>query len=148
MAVIFTKNSKIRDPPTAMNTKIAPSLRAAALAAALFVVPAVFAANPDRPAEALAANGAVRIDSAGPYVEVGTYRVQVLAKLGSPSATLPDGTLLYSGYGIEDSSARATLVVRFADGRVSQLMLANSDAVVALRTRFRHASEKIDVASK
>ena len=38
-----------------MNIKIASPLRVAAFAAALFVVPAIFAANPDRPAEVLAA---------------------------------------------------------------------------------------------
>ena len=124
------------------------SLRATTLAVTLLVLPAAFAQTNDRAAQVLATTGSVRLESAGPYVGLGTYAIQVSAKLGSPSAILPDGTLLYAGFGIEGSSAHGTLVVRFTNGRVSFLSLASPAVVIALRTPAKTPGDKVLVATR
>lgn len=78
--------------------------------------------------------GTLAVKSAGPHVSVGTYRVQVSAKLGRPDLVLADGTWLYHSRRVAESDATGTLVVRFASGRVSSLALANATAVATLRT--------------
>ena len=88
----------------------------------------------DQAAELLARHGCVRLAAAGPHVEIGTFRVQVAAKLGRPHLVLPDGTWLYHDRQIEDSAAAGTLVVRFEAGRVSALVLATPAVIAALRT--------------
>lgn len=114
------------------------SLRTAALVAALLLLPAVASANEpataDRAESLLARRGSIPITAAGPYVEIGTYSIQVAAKLGRPSARLPDGTWLYEKFSVEDSAARGTLIVRFDQGRVSSLVLATPAVVAALRS--------------
>ena len=45
----------------------------------------------DHPARLLAVHGVIPVASAGPYVERGSARITVLAKLGKPSERLPDG---------------------------------------------------------
>jgi hypothetical protein len=121
-----------------MKTITASSLRAAALATSLFLLTlAAFAhdsAPSDRASALLASQGSIAVASAGPYVEIGTYAIQVTAKLGRPAASLPDGTWLYENFSAEDSAARGTLVVRFVQGRVSSLALATPAVVAALRT--------------
>ncbi len=88
----------------------------------------------DRAAELLARQGTVEIVAAGPFVEAGTFRVQVAAKLGQPDLKLADGTWLYHHHTIEGSSAEGTLVVRFTGkGRVSSLALVTPALVAALR---------------
>lgn len=89
--------------------------------------------SPDRasPSPRLAECGHVNVDAAGPYVERGTWRVQVLAKLGQPDAVLPDGALLYHGHVVPDTELRGTLVIRLQDGRVSQLALATPETITA-----------------
>lgn len=131
-----------------MKKILVSSLRAAALAATLFVLPAVFAHAPDRAAQILAATGSVRLESAGPYVNLGTYSIQVSTKLGAPSATLSDGSLLYNDFSIEDSAAHGTLIVRFIDGRVSSLSLASPAAVIALRAGTEKSGDKVLVATR
>ncbi len=124
------------------------SLRVAALAVTLLVLPAAFAQNPDRIAQALAATGSVRVDAVGPYVNVGTVRVQVFAKLGSPTATLPDGTWLYSDFLADGSDAHGTLVVHFNADRVSSLSLASPAVVVAMRNQAQKSGDKVLVAAR
>lgn len=92
---------------------------------------------PDAAASLLAKNGHVAVTSAGPFVAPGTFRVQVLAKLGRPDLTLADGTLLYHHRRIDASDATGTLVVRFNAGRVSSLALATPAVVTALRANPR-----------
>jgi hypothetical protein len=110
-----------------MKTSVVYSLRSIALAVTLtFATTSAFAKHtqpPDRAAELLARFGTISVDAAGPYVEIGTFRIQVMAKLGSPSAKLPDGTWLYRSFDAEDSEAHGILVVRFVNGRVSSLSL-------------------------
>ncbi len=126
-----------------MKATIASAFRAAALATVLGVLPAIaFATNPrpvDRAAQQLAFGGSVPVKSVGPYVEIGTYQIQVSVKLGQPSVKLPDGTWLYDHRAIEGSAAEGTLIVRFVAGRVSSLALASSNVVAALRATPKHA---------
>lgn len=109
----------------------------AALAAALFASPLALADSSapsrDTAAELLRRQGSLTITAAGAHVAPGTFRVQVAAKLGSPTLTLADGTWLYRGRGIEGSTAQGTLVVRFAEGRVQSLALVTDAVVAALR---------------
>jgi hypothetical protein len=105
------------------------------LSALLFAaIAAPFArAASDSAAELLARNGAIPLKQAGPYVEPGTLRVQVEAKLGRPDLTLNDGTWLYQNRHVGESTATGTLVVRFTGGRVSSLTLATPAVIAALR---------------
>jgi hypothetical protein len=99
----------------------------------------VFAAdaNGDRATQLLARDGTVRIAAAGPYVEIGTYRIQVVVKLGQPSAKLPDGTWLYQDRQIEGSTARGALVMRFTNGRVSSLSFVTPTVATAMLNQPR-----------
>jgi hypothetical protein len=101
----------------------------------------------DRAAELLARQGSVALTAAGRHVEIGTYRVQVSAKLGRPDLTLADGTWLYHGRRIEGSSAQGTLIVRFEGGRVSRLELATPAVVAALRLQPKAGGTEL-VATK
>lgn len=106
-------------------------------AATLALLPALAVAtdpvSTDEAARVLATTGIVTVKNAGPYVERGTYRIQVSTTFGRPSLVLPDGTWLYRGRAIKDSDARGTLVVRFHDGRVSELALATPVVIAALQ---------------
>jgi hypothetical protein len=121
-----------------MKTITVSFLRAAALAAALFLVPSLVSAaesSPaDRAAELLRSTDRIPVQSAGPYVEVGTYRIQVAVKLGRAETVLPDGTYLYPNFRAENSTAQGTLVVRFVRGKVSELYLAGPTVVASLRS--------------
>ncbi|MDB6093252.1 MAG: hypothetical protein JWM32_814 [Verrucomicrobia bacterium] len=117
-----------------MKNLLPSSLRTAALVIAISMAPAAFAQNADNAAQLLAATGSVRVSNVGPYVSVGTYRVQVSAKLGHPTTTLADGTWLFENFNADASAAAGTLVVNFAGGRVSSLSLATRATVLALRT--------------
>ena len=127
-----------------MKNFLISSLRAAALASTLLASSA-FAA--DRAADVLSATGSVKIESVGPYVSTGTYRVQVSAKLGRPTTTLPDGTWVYENFNASDSAASGALVVRFVDGRVSSLSLATPATVVALRSPHHKVGDRILIAA-
>lgn len=87
-----------------------------------------------------AIHGLLYVQAAGPYVERGTYRIQVLAKLGEPSRRLSDGAWLYERQAIESAGLKGTLVVRFhEDGRVQSLALASPETVAALRAADTNA---------
>jgi hypothetical protein len=138
-----------------MKNSLASSVHAAALAVTLFALPVVtFAQSGDTPAATdpaarlLASAGSVPVKAAGPYVEIGTYRVQVSVKLGKPNFVLPDGTCLYQSFSVPDSDARGTLVVRFTNGRVSGLSLASPATVAALRKSFQQGADKVLTARR
>lgn len=128
-------NSKDKSAMNIINTA---SIRAAALAAALFIVPSIVSANEsasaDQAAQVLATAGIVPVKTAGPYIEIGSYRIWVSSHLGRPSAVLANGAWLYRGYSVADSAASGTLVVRFIDGRVSKLSLVTSAVETAMLT--------------
>jgi hypothetical protein len=119
-----------------MNTNITSVIRIAAIVATLTVAAAGVSAkstsSSDRASQLLAQRGAVSIKAAGPYVEVGTFRITAETKLGRPSATLSDGTWLYRNFEIKDSEANGTLVVRFTEGRVSSLSLVTRAVETAM----------------
>jgi hypothetical protein len=137
-----------------MKTNLASLLRSAALASALLVAPAVVlaqntaAASTDRAAELLAMRGAIPVKNAGPYVEVGTYRLQVSAKLGDPSAKLSDGTWLYSNIVADESNAAGTLVVSFKQNRVSELKLVTPAVAMAMATPAKANNSMTFASSK
>jgi len=121
-----------------MKTTSHPSLRLSLLALVLAASAAVLSAKPvettDRAARLLAQQGRVVLENAGPFVEHGTYLVQVAVKLGRPHARLADGTWLYHHRRIEGSAAEGTLVVRFTNDRVSELALVTPTIATALTT--------------
>jgi len=134
-----------------MNSLIISALRTTAIVATLFVLPAIASAKndlaQDRANDLLATAGALSVKAAGPYVEVGTFRIQVSAKLGQPAERLADGTWLYKNFAAEQSTAHGTLVVRFTpEGRVSQLLLATPAVVAALRVT-PNSPDRVRVAS-
>jgi hypothetical protein len=135
-----------------MNTNIASVLRLAAIVATFTFATAVMSAkntnSVDRAAELLAQHGTLNLKAAGPYVGVGTFRIWVDAKLGKPSARLPDGTWLYRGYEVKDSDARGTLVVRFEEGRVTKLSLVTRAVETAMLAPANRASDAVMVASR
>ena len=94
----------------------------------------------------LAATGRVTVERVTPYVEVGTFRIQVSTKLGQPDTRLADGTWLYHRRVVEGSNATGTVVVRFNGGRVSQLELV-TPAVAAAMLKPSPASDASRVAS-
>jgi hypothetical protein len=125
-------------------------LRSALIAALLAIAPAAFALenSADLASSALAATGSVRIKAAGPYVEMGTFRVQVAAKLGQPALRLPDGSWLYSNFEVTQSEATGALLVRFTNGRVSELSLVSPATVVALQSAPKPNSQRLLVAAQ
>lgn len=118
------------------STRIVPFPRSLVLSAMLILLPAAGAAREpglsDPAARALARAGRLEIDAAGPYVEHGTFRIQVLATLGRPLRVLSDGAWVYPRYVVEESTAEGTLVIRFAGGRVSELTLVTPEVLAAL----------------
>lgn len=125
-------------------------LRTAALAVALLALPVRADVTPtaDRAAELLRAHGRIAVNAAGPHVQVGTYRIQVSVKLGRPSAQLPDGTWLYENHAVEDSAAKGTLIVRFTNGRVSDLALVTPAAATAMLAPKPSPHQSIAVAGR
>lgn len=88
----------------------------------------------DRAAQLLARHGSIPLAAVGPYVEVGSYRMQVAAKLGEPDLKLTDGSWLYHHHQVRDSRAAGTVVVRFDPrGRVSSIAAVAPRAVALLR---------------
>ncbi|HUG11746.1 MAG TPA: hypothetical protein VMM36_12065 [Opitutaceae bacterium] len=134
-----------------MNTNIASVLRIAAIVASLTFATAIVSARSntpaDRAAELLAQHGTVHLKAAGPYVQVGTFRIWAEAKLGKPSVRMPDGTWLYRNYEIKGSSAHGTLVVRFDEGRVSGMSLVTR-AVETAMLEPKATPEGVMVASR
>ena len=120
-----------------MKTRSFPALLPAALLVLFAPHPGFSAISElsaeDRAAHLLAHRGAVSVQAAGPYVGLGTFRIQVSVKLGRPDVALDDATWLYHGRIIEGSAALGTLVIRFEKGRVSELSVASPAVVAALR---------------
>jgi len=112
-------------------------LTTAALAAVVLAASSttVRASDLDRPiSRQLAATGEVAVANAGPYVEVGSYRIWVSSHLGRPSAVLADGTWLYSDFSVGDTTVSGTLAVTFTGGRVATMKLLSPARVAMLRS--------------
>ena len=120
--------------------------RVAALVAALstlaFTSSAKESSSPstDIVGDALTKSGWLPVKSVGPYVEVGSYRIWVSTHLGKPATVLPDGTWIYHGFKAEDSNTEGALLVRFKEGRVSDLRLISAAVLAALTSRPGTAS--------
>jgi hypothetical protein len=126
------------------------SLLRLVLATALFALPVLGSAKDrkpiDRAAQQLATTGSIPVRAAGPNVELGTFRIQVIVMLGRPGTVLPDGTWLYPNFEAEESTACGTLVVRFNDrGRVSDMSLVTPSVVGAIG-KPRQTQDKTFVA--
>jgi len=116
--------------------KIISSLRSALLVSSLAVAfgSAVQAADLGATvARQLNTQGEVAVHAAGPYVEVGSYRIWVSSHLGRPAVVLQDGTWLYRDFSVSDSQVGGTLAVSFSnDGRVAAMKLLSGVRVAEL----------------
>jgi hypothetical protein len=88
----------------------------------------------------LATQGEIAVSEAGPYVEVGSYRIWVTSHLGRPASVLPDGTWLYRNFQVDDSEVSGTLAVSFRGGRVAALKLVSDARVAELTSHKPQAS--------
>lgn len=127
-----------------MNTRFRfNALRAVSIATVIAAAPFCLArkseASSDPAAQALATRGIIDVSAAGPYVQRGTFQIQVSTKLGRPDDILADGTWLYEKRSLAGSRARGTLLIRFADGQVRDLRFATPSAVAALREAQQRA---------
>lgn len=128
-----------------MNTTLIPSFLAAlaiSMAAPLraeAAVSPVFQPEPSGQAQAeiTVDTVAARIQANGDRVTRGTTRIMVSMRLGSPNAVSADGAWFYRGYtarSLVENSNRVihqptqpgTLIVRFRDGKVTSLSLADT----------------------
>lgn len=130
-----------------MKTSLIPSLLAGlaiSMAAPLHAEAAASVTLRSKPTAQLHGEIAVdsvdaRIHANGDSVTCGTSRVMVSMRLGSPNAVLPDGSWLYRGYtgealaepengprAIQQPTLSGTLIVRFRDGKVTSLGLADT----------------------
>jgi hypothetical protein len=118
-----------------MKTTLLPALRTALLAALLSTsaLLSARAAAPDAALRAMSLTGSIAVKAAGPYVQIGSYRIWVSSHLGKPSVALADGTWLYSNFSADSDGATGMLLVRFNSGRVSELKLVSPAFVAALR---------------
>lgn len=125
-------------------THLIRRLPVALLALAVFASSATLHASTDRPI-------AYHLDQAGRYVERGTPRIQVLAKLGKPAERLGEDIWLYRdiepapGYRA-DASCR-TLMVTFREGQVARLQLVNRPMVARVAADLRRAESAPVVAA-
>lgn len=109
------------------------SFRAILLAALAFPFALNASPSPHSAESLLQTQGSVRVRSVGPHVAAGTYQIQVSTKLGRPDARLPDGSWLYYNRRVESTDAEGILVIRFTQGRVSDLLLASPMMISVLR---------------
>jgi hypothetical protein len=122
------------------------------LAATLLLIPSTSSASgsapADRAAQLLASRGIVPVNAAGPYVEIGSYRIQAWTMLGRPYKVLADGTYFYRNFAVDDSAASGTLVVRFDHGRVSQLSLVSHAVETAMLAAPAGTKDQVVIASR
>lgn len=85
--------------------------------------------KPDRAAELLAQYGYLLVKSAGPTIVPGTYQTEVLLRMGKPETITADGAWLYPNYEVRNSRINGTLVMRFEDDAISELILIPAEKV-------------------
>jgi len=129
-----TINSNLKTTLNIM--KIISSLRALLLLSSLAAVTSAVQASDlsASVASRLASQGEIPVRQAGPYIEVGSYRIWVESHLGRPASVLPDGTWLYRNYQVDDSQVGGTLAVSFHNGKVATLMLLSNARVAELKS--------------
>tara|TARA_R110002111_G_scaffold32234_2_gene65354 strand:+ start:485 stop:838 length:354 start_codon:yes stop_codon:yes gene_type:complete len=79
--------------------------------------------SPDLAAQRLAQYGYILVKSAGPTIATGTYRTEVLLRMGRPAEITSDGAWLYPNFEVKDSRVQGTLVIRFEDDEISKITL-------------------------
>ncbi len=82
----------------------------------------------DRAAKMMAQHGYLLVKSAGPTIAAGTYRTEVLLRMGKPEHITADGAWLYPNYEVKNSRINGTLIMRFQDDAISELLLIPSTA--------------------
>lgn len=81
------------------------------------------------------------VSAVGDYIHVGTGRALVQSRLGTPTASLSDGTWLYRGFNAPGASGGdSTLVVRFEGHKVAALALTNEWGAESLRLAARKSA--------
>lgn len=119
-----------------MNTTVRSLLLGAAASSILLLTSSSLQARENAPvdptAQQLVRTGTLPVKSVGPYVEVGTFQIQVAAKLGQPNLRLADGSWLYHRRNVVDSSAEGTVVIRFENKRVAEITLVTPAVATAL----------------
>ncbi len=134
-----------------MKTFSSALLRTLGVSSLMFMAPIWLPAAPDAASDAaarqLAAIGMLPVSAVGPYVEVGTFQIQVAVKLGRPDARLSDGSWMYHDRSLANSSTRGTVVIRFADRKVSRIAFVTPATATAL-LQGRSRDEGARVASK
>jgi hypothetical protein len=144
------KNSRVKTNPGfrfSLRLFSEPLFFALLFAALGATAPALQATTPphpeDRPAQLLAKHGHVSIDAAGPYVRIGTFLIQVATKLGQPDKKISQNLWLYHHRSVAGSAAAGTLVVRFRQGRVSEMAIVAPEIALALRDPAKTSSERL-----
>lgn len=102
---------------------------------------------------AASTTGAARahlVGTVGDYVERGTYRIQVLAKLGDPAGRLAPDVWVYRRFAPQESHRGVagdcrTLLIFFRDGVVAEMRLVNpaAERLIAADLRARTASRVV-----
>ena len=128
-----------------MNTITLKTLRTTILAA-LLSTSAILSANAAPDTTAL--TGSVAVKAAGPYVQVGSYRIWVSSHLGKPSIVLADGSWLYNNFTSDSNGATGSLLVRFSNGQVSQMKLVSPAIVAALRSAPKASGAMVAISHR
>ncbi len=121
-----------------MNTNAQSVLRTGLIALSLILASVGHASVPesasvDRAAANLNLYGSIAVDLVGSNVRIGSPKAEVATNIGSPSRILPDGRwIIFRNYWVDQSSAHGSLVVGFADGKVSELMIVTPKEGTAL----------------
>jgi len=121
-----------------MNSNTRTVLRTGLIALSLVLTSVSQAAVPapassDRAAARLNLYGSVAVNSVGSEVRLGSPKAEVAANIGSPSRILPDGRwIIFRNFWVDQSFAHGSLVVGFADGKVSELTLVTPKEGIAL----------------
>ncbi len=92
------------------------------------------------------------VGAVGDYVERGTLRIQVLAKLGDPAERLSPDVWVYHRFepvdGVAADRSCRTLVIVFQRGAVADMKLVNHAAADQIATEVRSRSHGTEVVSR
>ncbi len=122
-----------------MNSHTLLSFRALALCAAtLLVAPVLSAADGytvkrDPAARLLKKNGLIVVSAVDDNIRSGSSRETVIERLGQPTSTMEDGTLLYSDFSVLESGASGILAIRFNGDSVNEMRLCTPAVIKALK---------------
>ena len=132
-----------------MNHSLHNTFRASAVAAALSLLSVITCAQAagngaaDPVALAMNATGSLAVKGAGPYVEIGSFRIWVSSHLGKPRHILADGSWVYQGFAVDNSDIHGALLVSFKQGRVSDLRLVSPAVLTAMLSAPKSAAKTL-----